>query len=63
MLWQCGIYEIYYTNVSSPKSCMWGDGYNEILKQIDDRIDFRFFPKKHLCNFPLIESAEKFEKF
>ena len=61
MLWQCGIHEIYYTNVSSPKSCMWSDGYDEILKQIEDRIEFKFFPKNYLCNYALIESAEKFE--
>lgn len=63
MLWQCGITEIYYSNISSPKGNIWGDYYNEILTQIEDRIDFKFFPKKYLSNFSLIESAEKFENF
>ena len=48
MLWQCGIREIYYSNISSPKADMWSEGYNKILKQIEERVDFRFFPKKML---------------
>ena len=63
MLWQCGIKEIYYSNISSPKGDIWGDYYNDVLTQIEDRIDFKFFPKKYLSNFALIESAEKFEDF
>jgi dCMP deaminase len=62
MLWQCGITEVYYTNVSAPKADMWGDGYNEVLKQIEDRITFKFFPKKYLCTDVFLESAEKMKK-
>ena len=61
MLWQCGITEIYYSDISSPKGDIWGDYYNEILNEIEDRVTFKFFPKKYLCNFELIEAAEKFE--
>lgn len=61
MLWQCGITEIYYSNVSSPKGDIWGDHYNEVLAQIEDRIDFRFFPRKYLSNITLAEAAENFE--
>ena len=60
MLWQCGIHEIYYSNLSAPKNDMWGDQYDIILKQVEDRITFKFFPKQYLSNNSLTEAAEKF---
>ncbi len=63
MLWQCGIHEIYYSNLSAPKNDMWGDQYDCILNQIEDRLTFKFFPKQYLDNSSLTESAKKFEKF
>ena len=61
MLWQCGIHEIYYSNLSAPKNDMWGDQYDCILGQIEDRLTFKFFPNHYLDSTSLIESAEKFE--
>ncbi len=62
MLWQCGVHEIYFSNLSNPKRGVWLSDYNEILDQIQDKLDFKFFPSKYLSNEPLLESAEKFEK-
>tara|TARA_Y100001938_G_scaffold117820_1_gene162659 strand:- start:1008 stop:1514 length:507 start_codon:yes stop_codon:yes gene_type:complete len=62
MLWQCGIHEIYFSNLSSPKSDVWSKRYNDVLGQIDSNIRMVFIPKEDLDNSLLIESAEKFEK-
>lgn len=62
MLWQCGIHEIYFSNLSSPKSDVWSKRYNDVLRQIDSNIRMVFIPKEDLDNSLLIESAEKFEK-
>lgn len=62
MLWQCGIHEIYFSNLSSPKSDVWSKRYNDVLGQIDSNIRMVFMPKENLDNSLLIESAEKFEK-
>jgi dCMP deaminase len=63
MLWQCGVHEVYFSDLSKPKLEVWGDCYDEVLEQISDRIVFKFIPKSKLSNFILIESAEKFENF
>ena len=62
MLWQCGIHEIYFSDLSSPKSDVWSKRYNDVLGQIDSNISMVFIPKENLDNSLLIESAEKFEK-
>tara|TARA_Y100001963_G_scaffold45011_2_gene63348 strand:+ start:5487 stop:6014 length:528 start_codon:yes stop_codon:yes gene_type:complete len=62
MLWQCGVHNIYFSDLSSPKGDIWTRRYNEILKQIGSRIDMRFYSKYNLDNSLLIESAEKFKK-
>ena len=63
MLWQCGVHEIYFSDLSSPKNDIWTNKYSQILSEIDGRMDIRHFPKSKLDNAALIESAEKFEKF
>ena len=62
MLWQCGVHEIYFSNLSNPKRGVWLSDYNEILDQIQDRLDFRFFPSEYLSDYALKEASEKFEK-
>lgn len=67
MLWQCGVHKIYFTDISSPKNCFYGEEYNKVLDQIHKSnfatMEFKYFPKKYLSNLFLKESAEKFEKF
>lgn len=63
MLWQCGITTIYFSDLSSPKSCFYGDVYGKVLDQLSDKITFMYIPKRKLTGMLLIESAEKFEKF
>ena len=62
MLWQCGIKDIYFSDLSQPKSDIWTSKYNQILNQIGSKIEMTFISKKKLDNTMLIESAEKFEK-
>jgi len=61
MLWQCGVHEIYFSDMSSPKGDIWSKKYEEVLKQIGDRLTIRHIPKKALDSAFLVESAEKFE--
>ena len=63
MLWQCGVHEVYFSNLSSPKSDIWSKKYDQVLQQIDDRLILRYISKKSLDNTMLIESAEIFEKY
>ena len=63
MLWQCGVHEIYFSDLSSPKGGIWTEKYSKILALIGDVISFKYMPKEKLDNSILIESAEKFEKF
>ena len=63
MLWQCGIHEIYFSDLSSPKSDVWSKRYDDVLGQINSKISMIFIPKENLDNSLLTESAEKFKKF
>ena len=63
MLWQCGVHEIYFSDLSSPKGGIWKEKYSKILALIGDVISFKYMPKEKLDNSFLIESAEKIEKF
>jgi len=62
MLWQCGVHEIYFSDLSSPKGDVLSKKYNDVLKQIGSRLVIRHIPKGALDNTFLVESAEKFEK-
>jgi len=62
MLWQCGVHEIYFSDLSSPKGDVLSKKYNDVLKQIGDRLIVKYIPKDVLDNTFLVESAEKFEK-
>jgi len=61
-LWQCGVHEIYFSDLSSPKGDVLSKKYNDVLKQIGDRLIVKYIPKDVLDNTFLVESAEKFEK-
>jgi len=67
MLWQCGVHEIYFSDLSSPKSCFYGEDYNKVLAQIfsskSAKIEFKYFPKKFLGGVFLKDGLEKFENF
>jgi dCMP deaminase len=62
MLWQCGIQEIYFSDLSSPKQCFYGDVYGQVLGQITQRIKFLYVPKRKLTDIFLKESSEKFSQ-
>lgn len=63
MLWQCGLSNIYFTDVSSPKNCFYGKDYVKVLEQIFNRIKVIYVPRNHLSNLFLNESAKKIENF
>ncbi len=63
MLWQCGVHEIYFSDLSSPKGDIWTKKYNQVLSEIGSRMIIKHVPKTNLDNTILIESAEMFEKF
>ena len=63
MLWQCGIEDIRFSDLSMPKCDIRSDKYSNVLREIGSRLSIRFIPKSKLDNALLIESAEKFEKY
>lgn len=62
MLWQCGITDIYISDLSSPKDCFYGENYLRILEQISDRVSIYFIPKYKLNTVFLQKAIKKFEK-
>lgn len=66
MLWQCGVHEIYFTDVSSPKMGFYGENYTKVLEQVQKsksaNFEFKYFPKKFLSSMLLKQSVENFEK-
>jgi dCMP deaminase len=60
MLYQCGIAEICFSNISSPKT-LAVENYSKILKLIEGTVKFRFIPKNKLDNTMLLTSAKKLE--
>ena len=62
MLWQCGVHDIYFSDLSSPKGDVWTSKYNQVLRQIGANINMTFISKKRLSDEYLIQSAEKFKK-
>lgn len=67
MLWQCGVHEIYFSDMSSPKNCFYGEDYGKALEQIfkskAGKMIFKYFPKSILSGIFLKDSLEKFENF
>jgi hypothetical protein len=61
MFHQCGITEVCFSDISSPKRGSW-DKYSKILELIKDEFKFKFTPKSELDNAMLLLSAKKFEK-
>jgi deoxycytidylate deaminase len=61
MLHQCGISEVCFSDISSPKREPWSR-YEKILELVKDEIKFKFTPKSNLDNSMLLSSAKKFEK-
>lgn len=62
MLWQCGVHDIYFSDLSSPKGDVWTSKYNQVLRQIGANINMTFISKERLSDKYLIQSAEKFKK-
>ena len=63
MLWQCGVNEVVFSDLSQPKGDIWTKKYDMVLREIGHRMDIKFISKLKLDNSLLIESAEKFEIF
>jgi len=62
MLYQCGVKEIVFSDISSPKMNIWNGDYDQILELIGDKIQLRFIPKTSLDTEFLLESVEKITK-
>ena len=60
-LHQCGVSEVYFSDISSPKIEANGE-YSKILELLKGDIKFKFTPKSELDNTMLLLSAKKFEK-
>ena len=62
MLYQCGIEEIVYSDISNPKMCTSSGKYLTMVGKIIEKIDISFIPKSKLNAKLLKESVKKIEK-
>ena len=59
MLYQCGIEEIVYSDISNPKMCTSSAKYLTMVSKIIEKIDIAFIPKSKLSAEFLSEAHEK----
>lgn len=62
MLYQCGIKNIFYSDISKPKMVIYNDNYVKMLEMTADKMCFRYIPKSRLNAKLLKESVKKIEK-
>ena len=62
MLYQCGIKEVIFSDVSNPKMCIYNDDYATILKKMKDKIDIKYLPISNIDNKNISETFEIFTK-
>jgi dCMP deaminase len=62
MLYQCGVKNIIYSDISRPKMAINNDNYAKMLEMIADKISFRYLPKSKLSARLLKESVKKIKK-
>ncbi len=62
MLYQCGIREILYSNISEPKMCIYGDDYRQICNMIKGKMGLLFVAKEKLDSRYLQEAANEIQK-
>ena len=48
MLYQCGIVEIKFTDISNPKMNIFSTEYSQVLKLIKDKLSIVYFPQEHI---------------
>lgn len=58
MIYQCGISEIKFTNLSNPKMNIYSQNYSQILRLIKDKISLVYIPKKYVLFAGNIEGDE-----
>ncbi len=62
MLYQCGIKNVIYSDISEPKMVIYNDNYTKMLEMTSQKMLFRYLPKSKLDSTFLKESVEKIEK-
>ena len=62
MLYQCGIKEILFSDISNPRMIIHDENYKKIYTMIKDKISLLFVERHQLDNSYLRESAEKIKK-
>ena len=62
MLYQCGIKNIFYSDISKPKMVVYNDNYTKMLEMTADKMCFRYVPKSKLNANLLKEAVKKIEK-
>ena len=61
MLYQAGVSEIAFTNISNPKMQIFSKGYTDLLKLIGDNMKMRFIDKRHI-DTSILEKSIKYIK-
>tara|TARA_Y100001973_G_C5204336_1_gene340347 strand:+ start:3404 stop:3922 length:519 start_codon:yes stop_codon:yes gene_type:complete len=56
-LYQCGIREIIFTDVSDPKCVIGNEDYHKVLKMVSETINIFYIPSNQIDDKDFIESA------
>ena len=62
MLYQCGIKEIIFSGISSPKMCIYNDDYATILKKMSGKLKLRYLPLSLIDIKNISDTFEIFKK-
>jgi dCMP deaminase len=62
MLYQCGIKEVYFSDISSPKGEIFSERYSKILGLLGDKLNMLFIPKLYLDQDTLMCVLKSLEK-
>jgi dCMP deaminase len=62
MLYQCGVKEIVFSDISNPKMSIWNSDYDKILELIGEKIHFRYVPRQNLDPNLLLEANAEIAK-
>lgn len=62
MLHQCGVSEIIFSDISTPKMEIYSEKYNRILELLGDKLSIRYIPKESLETEMLECILETFKK-
>ena len=62
LLYQCGIKEIIFTDVSNPKCVIGNTDYNRIIKMVSEKVEIFYIPASEIDDSHFVESSLELAK-